>query len=281
MASKATSFSTGFGDQSFEIISSGRHRLDLAGFLFGDFPGTTSSEQPRRYEIVAFGKQPMLSLWNDEKILYYGQSYYQLAYTLMNEVIFHCINSHDKHHALHAGCVHNGNSCFLLPGKSGSGKSSLTGWLIANGYGYLTDELAFLSADGQIHPLPRPISLKVNSSHPAWPAAATQADGIISDTTGAMIPHRLLNPAYEACEPRVTHIIFPKFKAGAESELTELSPAKSSLRLLESHVNARNLDGHGIAELSNIVRQCQSFSLVYSSFEELRDIFLTPSGQLQ
>lgn len=246
----------------------------IASFLFTDFPGSTSKRNPTlKYHLVSDGRQPMLSLWFGDRQLYSGVSRYQLAYILMNEVIFHCIDKNRQHHALHAGSVKKGERCFIFPGKSGKGKSTLTAWLIANGFQYLTDELVFISNNCRVIPLTRPVSLKVNSSHVSWLLKKNHTDQIITDEMGSMIPHRLLNPDFSAHEPFATHILFPEYREGGELSLKEITPAKSSLYLLQSHVNARNLPGHGITELCNIVRKCRSYDFVYGSYDDLEAVF--------
>ena len=189
-------FNTGIGEQLFEIDCNNSDAYDLAAFLFSDFPGSSSQIPSLKYDILSVGKHPTLSLWLGERRLYFGESAYQLAYILMNEVIFHCINYNSQQHALHAGAVHKGDKCFILPGKSGKGKSSVTAWLISNGFYYLTDELIFLSSDGKVIPLTRPINIKVSVSLFPWLNIKNNADQIIEDKKGSMIPHRLLNPNF-------------------------------------------------------------------------------------
>ncbi|MGA7279477.1 MAG: hypothetical protein WBW79_16175 [Desulfocapsaceae bacterium] len=268
---------TGFHQLALEITCNNREAASLAEFLFGDFPGGADAVQVKQYDIVCAGLQPKLSLWEGEKRLYFGTSSYQLAYTLMNEVIYHCIDTDKSRHALHAGGVSRNGICILLPGTSGSGKSSLSAWLTAHGYHYLSDELVFLSDDGTIWPLTRPISLKIDASHFPWLPSeddCSQAHAIIS-SQGSMIPHRMLNPHYQTDRKTVTHFVFPQYKPGARTELLQISPAKSCLYLMQSHANARSLGGLGVAELSKIVRKCQSYTLTYGSFAELEPIFFS------
>lgn len=269
-------YRTGFGDQTFEIDCNNDDAYNIAEFLFLDLPGARTRQSIKHYDIVLSGPVPMLSLWDGDKRLYFGSSRYKLAYTLMNEVIFHCINTNSSHHALHAGCVYKGERCILLPGQSGNGKSTLTSWLVKNGFKYLTDELVFLGSDGSVLPLTRPISLKVGPGHKSWLLEKEQTDRITSES-GSMIPHRLLNPVFKFCTPKITDIIFPQFKADVQWSLKEVSAARSSVYLLGSHVNARNLKGHGVSEIAAIVRECRSFSLNYSSFEDLQQVFLESS----
>ncbi len=267
-------YRTGFEEQPFEIDCNNENAYVLATFLFGDFPGSISSNPPIKYDILSVGRQPMFSLWQGEKRLYFGKSRYQLAYILMNEVIYYCINTNSTQHALHAGAVFNDDQCIILPGKSGNGKSTLTAWLTANGYRYLTDELIFLSNTGMVSPLTRPVNLKVDASYISWMLREDDAEGqIITDEKGSMISHRLLNPQFSLQQPQVSHILFPEYREGAGLSLEKVSPAKSSLYLIPSHVNARNLPGHGIAELSSIIRKCSSYKLVYGGFDDLETVF--------
>ncbi len=270
-------FTTGFGDVGFQITHNNEYARSIASFLFTDFPGSTNPAQVLRYDIVSSGNVPMLSLWENEKRLYFGSSTYLLAYNLMNEVIYHCINKNDRHHAIHAGAVYKDNRCLVLPGTSGKGKSTLTSWLLTNGFQYLTDELIFIDNAQKVIPLIRPVNLKVDNKHTSWLLQEDENDTIISERSGSMIPHRLLNRNFEIKQPIVTDIIFPNFVAGHKAELVEISPARSCFLLLQSLVNARNLKGHGVPDLAYIVKGCRSYTLTYSNFKDLESLFLSNS----
>lgn len=265
-------YSIQFGDQAFEILCNNEDAYSIAEFLFLDFPVNQKHPATLQYDIISSGPRPMLSLWEGEKRIYFGTSRYELAYLLMNEIIYHCIKNNDSHHALHAGCVYKDDRCILLPGKSGNGKSTLTSWLVKSGFQYLTDELVFLDSNAKILPMTRPISLKVGTDHDSW-ILSDHHDKIITCATGSMIPHRLFNENFTPKQPKLTDIIYPQFKSDTPSKLQEISPARSSLYLLSSHVNARNLKGHGVSDISSIIKQCRSFTLSYGSFDDLQKIF--------
>lgn len=266
-------FYTGFGLQPIEIECNNCDAYQLASFLFSDFSYSESDNSAIKFDLISVGKQPMLSLWDGDKRLYFGDSRYQLAYILMNEAIYYSIDKNDLQHAIHAGAVWKDGQCIVLPGSSGRGKSTLTAWLVKHGYQYLTDELVFLSDDGKVTPLTRPINLKVTSTHSSWLLDEQFQDQVISDKNGSMIPHRVLNSNFMALKPCLTHVLFPEFQEGVEMVCEKVSPARSSLYLMQSHVNARNLSGLGIPALSNIVRSCSSHKLTYGSFQDLELLF--------
>jgi hypothetical protein len=60
----------------------------------------------------------------------------------------------------HAGVVEAGGCLLLLPGRSGSGKSSFVSHLVANGARYYSDEYALIDDRGRVHAYPRPVLLR-------------------------------------------------------------------------------------------------------------------------
>jgi len=81
-------YRTGFWEQVFEINCNNDDAYIIAEFLFLDFAQIYRVQSGKQYEIISSGHVPMLSLWDGDKQLYSGKSRYQLAYILMNEVIF-------------------------------------------------------------------------------------------------------------------------------------------------------------------------------------------------
>jgi hypothetical protein len=61
---------------------------------------------------------------------------------------------------VHAGCVVIDGKAIVLPGRSMSGKSSLTAALIRAGAHYYSDEYAVLDRRGVVRPYPRKLSLR-------------------------------------------------------------------------------------------------------------------------
>lgn len=73
---------------------------------------------------------------------------------------------------VHAGAVAVDGAGVLVPGRSGTGKSSLVHALLGEGARYLSDEFALLDAHGLVHPYPKALRLgdayqKLGDSTPA------------------------------------------------------------------------------------------------------------------
>jgi hypothetical protein len=61
---------------------------------------------------------------------------------------------------VHAGVVALGGRALILPGRSFTGKSTLVAALVKAGATYYSDEFAVLDLAGNVHPYPRPLSLR-------------------------------------------------------------------------------------------------------------------------
>lgn len=263
-----------------DILCYDRETFNVVDLLLCDLPKPPKVERGktqvlrRNYTIYQDVKTKYFHLLDGETPLYHGNSTYHLAYQLINEILFHCISENHDQHALHSGAVHLDGCGIILPGASGNGKSTLTAWMCSNGFGYLTDELIFISHDGSMTPFTRPVNLKTREPILSPGFVKRNRDSLILSGSGeSMLPHRLLNPTFSNEQKTITHIIFPKFQEGVGAELSIISSAKSCFQLLQSHVNARNLPFHGVSSLSEITRNCQSYNLVYSNFNEIGPLF--------
>jgi len=78
---------------------------------------------------------------------------------------------------LHSGVVVRDGVAIVLPGESGTGKSTLTAACLARGFGYATDEMMALDLDrGSVTGVPRPLTMT------SWSAAAV---GLLPNDAGS------------------------------------------------------------------------------------------------
>ena len=78
---------------------------------------------------------------------------------------------------VHAGCVAVDGHAILLPGRSMSGKSSLTAALVRAGAEYYSDEYAVLDSQGLVRPYPRALSIRPHDGAPRHRVTAEELGG--------------------------------------------------------------------------------------------------------
>lgn len=262
-------YRVGVYETDVELTYNTQEALELLDFLFEDMKSSGGTVSARTFDVVTAGRPTRMSLWEQEKQIYFGQCKQTLAHLLVNEVIYEGIVGNHHHLALHGGAVAKAGKGILLPGKSGSGKSSLTAWLVGKGFSYLTDELVLLAEDRSILPFARPLSLKPPASDLIVDLFDLNKEKLLTGPRGTMIPYRQLNGTNIKTFPTLHTIIFPMFVAGEDAELTKISHARCCLRLLETYVNARNLTDHGFGSLAELIRGVDAYELRYGSFSDL------------
>lgn len=123
----------------------------------------------------------------------------------------------------HAAALGNGQSCIVLPGLGGSGKTTLAAALVRSGFEYLGDETIPLRRDKHIVPLPGPLCLKSGS----WPVLA----GYYPTLDAWPIYHRWGQPVRYLLPPPtdldrswpVRNLIFPRYVPGGATVLQPLT----------------------------------------------------------
>ncbi len=266
------SYTIGFSGQYVEIGFNCPAAGALAEFLCRDLLARSETQPRVRYDILVVGRQPKVSLWHGDKRLYFGESKYKLAYTLVNEIIYQCIVDYSKGHAVHAGALSCQNRGILVPGKSGSGKSTLVAWLASKGLNYLSDELVFITENGTMLPFTRPVSLKSPDISLLDSFVDLEQGELINDPEGMMIPHRWINPDFRPDTPPVSLILFPHYQYGVETEITKLSSARACFQLMECHVNVRNIGGQWLGNLAGLAKQTAAYQVTYGCFDGLFEL---------
>ncbi len=155
---------------------------------------------------------------------------------------------------LHAGVIGVGEDCLLLPAAPGSGKTTLTAALTHSGRDYLSDEAALLESGSlEVRPLPLGLGIKPG----AWPLLEP-----LFPALGALPTHRredgmlvrYLPPPGPVPPPErrwtARWIVFPRYEAGAATELRPLPRVDALHRLMaECLAIPRPLERQDIADL--------------------------------
>lgn len=137
---------------------------------------------------------------------------------------------------VHAGAVAWGDQAILIPGRSHSGKTSLTAAFVRAGATYYSDEYAVLDAQGLVHPFARPLQVRAGTDGrmTKQPVAAL----------GGQVGERPL---------RVGLVLVTEYAAQGRWRPRRLSPGQGVLALLASTVPARREPALALAALQNAV----------------------------
>lgn len=247
--------------------------------IFGDIPVTPALPAHVTFRISEQDKVPLLEC--DDKTLYSGSLAGDLANHLVGETIYHLCDVCDSGLVFHAAALHGHGITIALPANSGSGKTTLTSWLLTQGFAYLTDELVHIPAGTQtLVPFTRPLNFKTPSFELIKKEFGVDAlaDDCLSGSWASLVPHRQFGEPFRYHTPELTHVVYPKYDATAQPHLTKITPARSGLSLMETLVNARNLEGHGFGEVSRLTRELSAFQVGYSSFDEAAEMLLPALG---
>ena len=130
-----------------------------------------------------------------------------------------------EHVFVHAGAVAVNGRGLILPGRTFTGKSTLTRALVEQGANYYSDEFAVLDAQGCLHPYTRPLSIR--HAQPAGGAAALDPARLTATIGGEPVP--------------VSVIAALEYRADSGALQCEIVPATGGLTaILENCAAARS-----------------------------------------
>ncbi len=247
----------------------------LLDFLFGDLNRETVATEDAGFTIDQTSQNSKWTLTRNETTLFQGGDLNGLGNILSGEVLFNLIENNQQGMAIHAGLVSNEKGSLLLPADSGSGKSSVTTWLLTRGWNYHTDELVMIDLDSdKINAFTRPLNIKAAGLDTIGKIFDLEKhkEQIRSSNMVTMIPHRLVNPTYKTKIPELRAVVFPKYSTDTEPGIQKISGAEAGLEMMRSNVIARNLPGHGFANVIRLVRNLPAYRLHYQHFDNLQQL---------
>lgn len=173
---------------------------------------------------------------------------------------------------IHAAVLEKNGKAFIFPGSPGSGKSTLCAGLVTQGWRLLSDEMALLSLEnGQLTPIPRPISLKNQSidiikSIPGDFFVGAPVHDTAKGTVAHMsAPKNSVERSDELAKPAA--VIFPKYSNGADTDLSPLSKGRTFLALAENSFNYHVLGDTAFSALTTMIDQCQCYNFTYQHLD--------------
>lgn len=179
-----------------------------------------------------------------------------------------------RHTVIHSAVVERGGQALVLPGRPGSGKSTLCAALALGGWRLLSDELTIVSqSDGMVQAVPRPISLKGESIYligQQFPSADMTVP--VKDThKGAIAYARAPSSAVASSQQSASigYIVFPRFKAGVELAFEPLSRASALTELMQNTFNVGMLGASGFEALARAMAGAQCYAVEYGDLASI------------
>jgi len=258
-----------FGDSSIEVITHSDETGDLVEMLFKGVPEQGVNPPHARLEISQ-DRDRDFRLTRDEKEIYKGDSPAALANSLMDACIYNLADKCSSGLLFHAACLSWKGKGIIMPAQSGHGKTTLSAWLLSNGFDYLTDELVYLPLESrQAMCFGRPLNVKYGGREIIDELLGDNKndESIVEGPLAMLVPPSLVRADNKTLEPEVDMVFFPHYRADTDFSLEKLSAARTGMALMSCLVNARNLAGDGFPATVSLARKVPAYQITYPSFE--------------
>jgi hypothetical protein len=185
---------------------------------------------------------------------------------LAQVLVYRLAERNADHLLLHAAALEFEGRAFLLAAPAGCGKTTLTGWLTTQGFGFLTDELAAVDDAAGVSGFGRPLNVKAVGPElwSRFPWLARDRDSARGGAYLTLIPR----PSFQGPPLTVSALVFPRYEAGAGVNAEALRVGQCISDLMICLLNARNLPGHGLPRVSALARRVPAFALRYGNLAE-------------
>jgi hypothetical protein len=220
------------------------------------------------------------SLFQNDELIWKGTDSGYLAEKFLSQLCWYFADRCNNGLLFHAGAVQYQENCILIPGKCGSGKTTLISWLVKEiGCKYLTDELVFFPfGEKVVQSFHRPLHLKKASLpviQPFWDVDRIEEKYHISCQFSDLIAV----PGNYSGESQIRKdtlkvILFPQYQYDSSVQWSSLTAAETSFHLMQNLVNARNLEGYGFSETTRLMNKVQGYLFTYSSFNQIYENIL-------
>lgn len=239
---------------------------DIAHFVFGPHLRQVDAATCQSMDVLSDGCGGFQFLL-DGQLVALAMDETELAVMLMQTGQRQLIFRQNHHAMLHAAVLVRNGCGFLFPAAAGSGKTTLTAWLLGHGYGLLSDELASVGPNGEIDGFTRPLNIKPGSR-----SLLDAFDWMLMPLTQSRVSCGVtLVPWRRKSAEKITSsvIICVSYVANAPFSVERLSPGLCARDLMGSLLNARNLPKHGLAFATRFAAEQPRYRIRYSQVEDV------------
>lgn len=168
----------------------------------------------------------------------------------------------------HAGAVSRNGSGVVLPGASGTGKTTLVAGLVVAGYDYLSDEAAAIDpVSGMLYPYPKALTLKSDLLFDLYPhLEPNRVEGPLNGQYH--LPIDLVRPGAKGDPCPISHFIFAKRVSSGEVNWRVITPGEAAIALGGNAMNLTIYGARALPVVRDVVRRAVCVEMNYS---DLRD----------
>jgi hypothetical protein len=172
---------------------------------------------------------------------------------LVADITRGAIASRPDHLLLHAAAVSFAGQGVLLPGPSGTGKSTSAAALVLAGFDYLTDEAAAIDPETlEMAPYPKPVSLRPGSAQ----QLGITMPGLGRLGSPGLAPSSVLRAHSAGRQVPVRLLLFPRYVPGVTTQAAPMSRADALVEVTNNSFNFVNHGGEWLDMLRRLVMQC-------------------------
>lgn len=218
------------------------------------------------------------SLWQlqrDGLLLYSEDSSQLIVQRLLHDISTVLATRTTTNLLFHAAAIAKNGMGVILPGATGSGKSTFAAWHALHGYDFLTDELVAVSPDGaSMWGFVRPIRLRTGSGfllpYLSQKTKSEQLFDQLEDGAVLVNPESLgaANITYKA---KPSLIVFPQFATEPQVTVKTLSVGETVFRLMQLMLNGRGRVNDVLPPIAAIARRVPAVAIQYNDMTLSRD----------
>jgi hypothetical protein len=215
----------------------------ISGLLPPGWKNSRRATMQRLYSLVVAqngqraGLRPMHVLYADNERIARDTGLDQVLAALETDLHRYVAEASPDMTFLHAGVVGWEGRAILLPGHSLSGKTTLVREMLRLGATYYSDEFAVVDDSGKVHPFPRPLGIREDSTY-----AQTNYTAEKLGATSGVKPLPL------------GAVVICKYKAGARWNPALLSHGQGALELMANSIAVRNEPGKTLRRIHKLMR---------------------------
>jgi hypothetical protein len=184
---------------------------------------------------------------------------------IRERVQFRLIEHQSDYLMIHGASATKDQHCFLFPAGSGAGKTTLSAWILGQGFTLKSDELIAIDADERVHGFSQALNVKA----PSIPIIErfSWLDPCVSKSIkvaggGYLLP---FGTTMQNDWDQLTAVVVPSYQSDRSPLVERLTPGQTLAILVESLLNSRMLANRGLEDIGKLSEAYPAYKFHYGS----------------